>query len=341
MRWTHARGAIFAASVCVAPAAAQAQQASPALALEWYAPAGCPDLADVTARVGRLVDLAHAPDGGAVHARGRIARTHRGRFRLSLALGARRPSHHRTLVGDACDAVADGAALILALAVDPSAVARRRDAETATASTTEAPAPSPPAPPAPPVAATLSATVPNTPAPVPRATPAAPATRWMLRASGLLDGGALPAVSGGPSLALTVAHRLLRVELGAAWVAPRQGLAAAGKGGDVDLAFGSLAVGAEARTRWIDVGGLAGVEIGVLRAQGFGVTTPASASPPWVAVTLLGTLRRRLGARWNVVATVGAALPLLRPRFVLDGIGAVQQPAALGLRAHAGVEFAF
>lgn len=340
MRWTHARGALLAAWICAAPASAQAQQASPALALAWSAPAGCPDLADVTARVSRLVDLAHAPDGGAVHARGRIVRTHRGRFRLSLALGARRPSHHRTLVGDACDAVADGAALILALAVDPSAVARRRDAEAPPATPAEAPGPSPPALPAPPVV-DLPATVPVPTVPVPRATPAAAATRWMLRAGGALDVGALPAVSGGPSLALTVAHGLLRVELGAAWVAPRQGLAAAGKGGDIDLAFGSLAVGAEARTRWIDVGGLAGVEIGVLRAQGFGVTTPASASPPWVAVTLLGTLRRRLGARWNVVATVGAALPLLRPRFVLDGIGAVQQPAALGLRAHAGVEFAF
>jgi len=96
---------------------------APQLELEWRAPAECPQADDVRARV----DRSWATDaGGAIEAKGEIVATEdRARpWRLRVRLIAASGSAERELDGRSCDALADAAALMIAMAAsgvdDPS-----------------------------------------------------------------------------------------------------------------------------------------------------------------------------------------------------------------------------
>ena len=104
------------------------------------------------------------------------------------------------------------------------------------------------------------------------------------------------------------------------------------KGAEIDLPFAAFAIGAEWRNGVVDVGGLAGVEVGSQGGQGFGVTQPGDGHQLWLAASATVTLRRRLAGRWNVVGAAGAVIPLLRPRFVIENLGVVHQASAAALR---------
>lgn len=166
------------------------------------------------------------------------------------------------------------------------------------------------------------------------------ALRWHLRASFTGDFGSLPAATYGPTLAAGVAIGVLRVEARGGYLASQRADAGA-RGGDFDLFTGGVTACGLAPVGRFDLGGCGGVEAGVMRGTSFGVTELGAGSSLWLAVTVGAMGRARLNDRVGVVVEVAGALPLLRPNFVIDNVGAVFQTGSAALRGSAGVEVTF
>jgi hypothetical protein len=83
----------------------------------------------------------------------------------------------------------------------------------------------------------------------------------------------------------------------------------------------------------------AGLELGRMHAEGYGVSDPGDGSALWAA------LRGGAAAAWIVAPWVRlrlrleAVVPLRRPRFVLGGVGDVHEPG-VAARAALGLELA-
>jgi hypothetical protein len=175
-----------------APSAAAAQ--APVLA--WQAPAGCPQLADVRARLQRLLG---PPDPSRprrfLEVRAFVRTTDTSGFLLELDTTEGTERYSRVLAASTCEGVTDAGALVIALAIDPELAAHVEQ--------------QPSAPPEPemraPVAPELGSE--QQPPPHRRQQPGpalAPTPRrtsdfhWGVVASALADAGTLPGLAVGP-----------------------------------------------------------------------------------------------------------------------------------------------
>ncbi|MCA9656216.1 MAG: hypothetical protein KC501_40300, partial [Myxococcales bacterium] len=87
-------------------------------ALQWSAPAGCPDAAAVEARIAALT--AGRPEGeGTLEVEGTVS-AFEGGFSLRLTTSLRGRTGTRELSARACDDLADSAALVVAVTLDPA-----------------------------------------------------------------------------------------------------------------------------------------------------------------------------------------------------------------------------
>jgi hypothetical protein len=158
-----------------------------------------------------------------------------------------------------------------------------------------------------------------------------------------LDTASLPRLAAAFALRGSFVYGAQRFELGIV-VLPARAAAAAVRpttGGDVDLVAGSAGTCRHFGKGSIEVGPCVGFELGRLHASGFGVTSPGEGSSLWAALEGGGVLSYRLFAQVAFVARLGAVVPLLRPRFVLDNVGPVFQPPGVAARGSAGVEVVF
>lgn len=119
-----ARKALTAAGVLAACLATRAQPAhaqQPPVRLQWSAPSGCPDQAQVLERVRAYLKLDRWPATLAVSvdARARV-RGPRGRLSLQLEVDSGAERSVRTLEDADCNVLANGAALLIALALAPA-----------------------------------------------------------------------------------------------------------------------------------------------------------------------------------------------------------------------------
>lgn len=125
--------------------------------------------------------------------------------------------------------------------------------------------------------------------------------------------GALPAL---PVFA-EVDHR----ELGRLRVSGRWGRRTAGVGdGSARFDWTRLQIdGCPARAtidlRAAVIGACAGIQIGILRGRGAEIEGARTASRPWVAPELAGSLRRSLSTRWFAELETVVAVPLVRDHF--------------------------
>ncbi|MBZ5710786.1 hypothetical protein [Nannocystis pusilla] len=213
----------------------------------WIAPAGCPPsealLAGIAARRGRELE----PGLARVVARTTVVAPRRYRLELELDIRGRR--ENRALVARTCAALVDGAALLIALAVDgeldPATGAVAEEAVPEPAAPPEplpepgpelepavppapepavlpGPSPEPPAQPsspapAAPTSAPLAPAVPDLAA----SPPSRPRPGGFLRLHGLGEFGALPGPTGGGGLAGGLLWPWFRLELQANYLAPR------------------------------------------------------------------------------------------------------------------------
>jgi len=312
------------------------------LRIDWQAPAGCPDAAAVRGRVVMMIGE-EAVAGAQVQATASV-RTEAGRWMLELELRGAGGQDRRTLVDRECGAVAEAAALVIAVAIDPLARAPVLE---------DSPEIVVPAPPTvvvvPVVELPRPAEVPTRP--VPRDSP--PAARPVSRRRTMLNlrlgvglgfARILPRPHAALELALGVEGRLWRVELGGVFVPPVRGTAASDPtiGGSFRLGAGEV--------RGCAVPGLkrapvyfplcAGVQVGAMHGsgEGTGLAVAYDVRALWLATRVGGAVRWRLGARVGLLFGVDAIVPVIRPSFITAGEVPVHEAARVGGQASLGFE---
>jgi hypothetical protein len=318
---------VAGALVLGAPAIVSAAEAqdSPRVTLTWTAPDGCPPAARVVAEVDRLLGGATAPRRPPLVVTATVAADAAGVLRVHIEApetdGSGSGPRVRELHAASCEALADATATILALMIDPDRVV-------AAAPAVAAP------PPTPPVVA------PQDERPLP-----APSSRFAPRvrfdASAVADVGTLPGAGFGAAGSAVLTLAALQLELGFTGLPSRSAHLAARPtaGGDVSLLAGTAAACWNALPKGIfELAPCLGWEVGDLRASGFGVTSPGSGDTLWSAA--------RTGARfaWSPLARLAfflraeAIVPVTRPTFVLQSVGAVFRPGPAAGRAGLGIE---
>ncbi len=304
------------------------------LDLTWREPSGCPDAAAVAREVEAVLGRPLAPvRERPIVALGAIERRSGGAFVLTLEVRRDDAVDRRTFEAARCDALAEAAAVVLAVAIDPSrAVGSPALVTTPPAvSAPVEPAPSAPSsPPAPAVAPAPLLDDPPEPAPVPKARPdSEPRLSGLLRLGPALAVGLVPGVTGGATGGLSLVTPRLRLDLDGAWFAAREGDPGVP---DADLririgaATGGLRVCARPRLGPVEFPTCLGGQVGALLARGVGadIDAPIRTASPWAAASIgAGVRAPLLGGRLALLLRADALLVLARPRFGLAGLGAV------------------
>lgn len=334
--------ATCAALAAALVAVASRTEADERVSLEWDAPVECPSAGEVVAGVVRMVG---SQSETRVRARARVARGGAG-YRASVTVETSQGAGERRFEAVTCEAVTDAIELVVALAIDPAArpVPAAIDAGTGAAAPDAAPDAPARAEAGPPPRADRDAGGEVVTAPP----PPAPGHALHAALSGLGDTATLPAAAlgGVVSVAFTPslgARRPLRLEL-------RGGYAAAGRarslgvprvGGTFALvplhvyACYMLPIAA------LELGGCAGGGVSLVPASSDGASAPGSGLAVLGEASAGGLGRLRVGGPVWVRLSLDAALPLTRPSFVVDGVGALHRPAIVSGRGALGLEVAF
>jgi len=335
------------ATCAVSPAAAQAPAAATArLALEWDAPAGCPDRGAVLTQVaGLLQGSDSSADPSLVAVRATVTSSTEAAWQLRLETSRAGATGERHLEGGSCAALVDAAALILAWLLDPEALARpdeARDGEgrdpivvtsadrgggaTAQAARLDAPDARP-----------LRERAPRRRGEVARSIGA------QVRVAGVADVGSLPAVGFGVEAVAALSTGRLRWELAVVHLFERRAtLENRSAGGDIDLTAGSLGVcHASVRAGDVDLGPCGAIEIGALDGRGFGVETPGEGGAWWIAPRVGAMASWHVSSALALGLDASIAIPISRPRFLLTNVGDVYTPSPITARLGASLGLSF
>jgi hypothetical protein len=296
------------------------------LDLTWSAPASCPSHADVESSVARL--LAGSRSGETLGADVKVTVDRHGLYHARLRTHLRDADGERSLTAASCPLVASATALVLALTIDPTLAVEPQESE---------PSPPPPAspPPAPPA---LSAPREESVAPAPAATRESSSLTVAPGAAALVDVGSLPspAIGGAVEIAVDKGWASLRAE-GAAFGAQHVDAGSrAGAGGRFTLLAASLRGCAGAGALW-RVEGCVGIELDRIVGEGFGVSSPGSATRVSAGARAGVRLAFRPAPLLSVPVALDAIVPLNRPTFVLGNVGTVFRPAPVAIRASIGL----
>lgn len=294
---------------------ATGQTRASSLSLQWEAPAECPDQARVLAQVEALLGDA-AGTTRALEARARVTQAVDGGFVLSLQLYSENSVEQRDLVGDSCQALVDSVAVMLSLQLQP----------------TSAPA----AEPAPPPAVVERA---------PEQPPSPPArTSWLqLGIGGAGDSAALPRFALGARLDLGYRQRRWYVGVsGAGWLPQEQALREGHAGrARFEWLAGALTLCHASWGEGVRLGPCLALEAGRLTAESRAVRVPGRVGELWLAAHGGLAFWIPLGSRFLLHSSLIAVAPLRRPELVVEGIGQIHQPRALGARSSLGLAACF
>jgi hypothetical protein len=274
------------------------------LRVRWEAPDGCPASSVVVAEIERLLREAD-PTSLALDAE--VVSEESG-YRMRFTIRTAGAEDTRSLESSSCDTLGNAAALLAALAVDPTIM---DDEE---------------APPVPRETVELVGEL-GDPSFVPPAVEAEAITVEVV-ARALVDFGTMPAIAAGAGLGASIGTNLrgeLSLGLYPERFAPLPGSSTVG--GELTLATASLDAVWRAYDEWISIAPRAGIEVGLFFGRGTGVSMPDSAVAPAVLLDL--GLEIALAAAKPFVASVGGAflIGLFRPRFQLDNVGEVHRMA--------------
>lgn len=333
-RLTQALGA----SLLLVSLQAEAEDAaSSALAIDWRAPSECPDDASLRQSVERLF-------GGTIPAtelavRAELSPEASG---YTLVLETTAQGHHgvKRLEDVSCEELTRAAAVLIALAIDPTLTLGEDDASRG--------ARAPDAP----VSASASPSAEPAPETAPRVAPQRSAVGPEAAGSALpvqVDGvlaavgefGTVPGASPGLLLQLDARFGVGLVGIGGEYLLPQTARVAnrselgALVGYVGGVAFGCLG----AFGRRAAPAACAGVAVGRLSGESRGAPVQGHGSLLWVTPELGGTFRYRL--RDSVLLEGGITLrfAVQDSEFTLDNVGRVYAPSAVAVRVHAGGVF--
>jgi hypothetical protein len=329
--------AVLAATCLAGSAHAQAvlPQQAPLLELTWTAPAGCPDQAHVAAAVQAFVGP-RRPSQRPLTARGTlIASAEAPRYRLALAVGRNGVASERTMTGDDCARLAEAAALILALDIDPAAGSGESEP-----AVPEGPPPAAPARSAPEIA------------PRPRvaragrapASPPRPLVNVQLGARVVFDHGSLPRPTLGVGGAATVARGPFALDLQVIGYQPQFTLEGPrrGTGGAYVGLLAFSAHGCAGTVRWsVEWLGCLGGEVGRASTRGVNIAQPDAAAGARGAISAMA--RARLWPKRSVTPVFGLAAvhPLRTSTVTIADFGTVFETPAVVLRYSIGLDVSF
>jgi hypothetical protein len=304
--------------------------------LRWSAPPECPTEADVVRSVEQLLGASDV----ALEADASVARRPDG-FHLSLSWRKGLTSATRELTGDACSELAQAAALMIALAAEPSLAVPSDDAAGAAAAAEPAPAPAKPPPVAP------------APPPAPRAAPRPstktetevrgrePPPRFVLspRLGGAVDTGSLPraTVGGFAGVGLRYGPYALVVE-GLAF-APQETNRPAGSG-RFWLGVAALRPCALMELGELRVLPCAAAELHAVPSRGLRVRTFEERVAWFLRFGASAEVAYPLTRRLRFVLGGALLLAPSRPRFVVDSVEVFTPELAAG-RGQLGFELDF
>jgi hypothetical protein len=296
--------------------------------LEWVAPATCPDAALVESRIDALIRTPESIDEGLLQVR-MSAEQRDGDWHLQVVLHGHDFVGERVLVGADCTEVAEAAALVVGIALDPEG--GWSDASLVPEPEVE-PEPEVPEPepagstrsqdPAEPAAGSRSDTQPE---PMQRDEDAS-RLRWRIRAAGGLGLGAVPRPAGVARVAFGPMGRFWAAELGAtAW--PLTSAQAADRddiGGRLSLwSVDVRACGVLPGAR-LELAGCVAALVGAMHGVGIGdLEVRHRRTSPWVAIVPGASLRVRLATRWWLHAEAELVTVVAKPEFVIDTVGRV------------------
>jgi hypothetical protein len=310
---------------------------------EWRAPAECPPATEVRAAVeGHLGMPLSELSISEWSVEGDVSRAADGGWSLDLVIDAPDGPTERTLHDPSdCRAVSDAAALLVALALDPEAVAASSEPETTASEPTATQAERAPRP----EVREETATV-----PVPeRPEPKEPAEEnrglpldFVLGMAGGFDYGTLRGVS--PIGRANFTWQLPRFRVGAiATFGGTPGFTVPAVAQDVSLWM--WAAGIEAGPVFhagaFEFPLTAGLEAGQLVIRPRILVPPPGQQVTWAAL-LLTPAAAWVPVRWlAIVLRAGATVSFVRPEFAIEGLGRVHAPAPVGFRATLGFEVRF
>ena len=315
-RVRHSRKGLLAAAFAgiVATVSAGVAKAQDSFRFAWNAPPGCPDRAAVLRRIGALVGATDVPADLWFDAD--VTPSETGRWRIVLKSGWTGSTSERRFESVSCENLAAATALIVAMSIDPAAVAER--ATTATGYRE---------PPSADEAGTSS-----------RTDRTGAHLAIGLRTAG--DLGSLPAPTLAAGGGASLAWPNLRVEAGAlAWLPRRTSNDPSAAAGEIGLVTGDARGCAKIAGGSAHIDGCIGAEAGVTTGRGTGFPQATQSRGLWLAA--LAGLTLRPSSRDVLGAWVGLdiGVPLFVPTYVIEGVGEVHRPWPVLVRASMGMDF--
>jgi hypothetical protein len=316
--------------------------------LSWDAPAGCPTSESVRTRIEALLDgPISAPRDVEIDARAVVTAGRPGSdWRLALEIGSESGLRRRELTAASCDELAQVTALLVAVAIDPSAAGR--------VMTEDDPDPSPPAPaPADPAPArTPAPTASPEPRSSPRAAsstdtsdaPSAPASEpglgGAVRLAAGLGLGVVPSPAGALAGAVALRGRVWRVDLGAShrFVRPVP-----------EIGIGTVTARVWATAATIDAAWVPaiprvefplgiGVEAGAIAGRSAGLDAPRRGRGGWAALRGGAGLVILPWQRVGITVDARIFVPVTRTRFAIADVGVVHGVGPVGGQFVVGLE---
>jgi hypothetical protein len=157
------------------------------------------------------------------------------------------------------------------------------------------------------------------------------------------DTGVFPLATVGATLTGALLFRGFRFEIDATTLMPERIASPlrAGAGGALTFFAGGVSAGPRLTRGIFEAGVCVGVEVGQLRAAGFGVSNPGEASALWVGarsgITFAALVTPWIAFRLDLLAVV----PTDRARWLIDEVGEIGRSDAVSARGKVGAEIRF
>lgn len=305
------------------------------LELDWEAPDGCSARDATLSNVERLLGTPIDPSAAPLRARAKVNLRPGGGWRLRLVFAAAGGERTRELDARTCDELSQAAAVILALALNPSlggdfaapgvdeSMAPSAGASTDSARTPPMVADAAPSD-IPPQASSSAATARgHGPSEV-----ASASWHWTFGAGSVLALGAIPSPAFGVAIHVAVAHGRIRLELAGLNLVERfahideRDTA----GGYIGLREGTLSgCYLLSQGRVFAAGGCAQIEVGTVYGHGQGLDHLASGGRLWLSTGLSGVFSFEVASPLFLVVEPAIGVPWGRPEFEAAG-ASVYQP---------------
>lgn len=342
--------AALCAGVGTRAAAAPAAGAEGGVEFAWDAPSeACPSEAEVVGELERLLGGPVAEQGDRrLSAIARVRREADGVWDLRLWTVTSDATRQRSMVGEDCAVLAEAAALLAAMAIDPSVLERAGASDAAVEQAEQArevdaepePEPEPQPEPEP-----EPQPVPEPPAPIAAPEPSGRQFMVGVRVQSGISYGDLPGV--GPilrvALALSWDHARLELEghYGFDRTARLDGTPE--RGADLSAAFGVVRGCGVLRHRpsHLEFPICGGFEGGAALGVGVGLDEVRRDAIPWLAIDLAPGLVWAPIRNLAIGLTVEPWIALVRRRFEIANAGVIWRPLPVGVRVLAGIEARF